>query len=62
MGELDRQILGLFVTRATASDVGPDDFNDFMDHYVSALQRLSDEHPRPMDEPMQKAVGKYCWE
>lgn len=60
--QIDRQILGLFITRAAISDVGPDDFNDFMDHHTSTLQYLSDEHPRTVAERLQKAGGKYCWE
>ena len=61
MRELDQQLLGLFVTRAAISDVPPDEFYDFMDQHVEALRRNSEEHPKTLEERMQKAGGKYRW-
>ncbi|MCT2541229.1 hypothetical protein [Sedimentimonas flavescens] len=62
MRELDRQILGLFVTRAAISDVPPGEFYDFMEQHTEALRRYSEEHPRTLEERLQKAGGKYRWE
>ena len=61
MRELDRQILGLFITRAAISDVPPGDFYSFMEIHVDALQRASEEHPKTLDERLQKAGGRYRW-
>jgi len=61
MRMLDRQILGLFVSRAAASGVEADAFAEFMDNHVSALQRASDEHPVDLDAPMAKGVARYRW-
>lgn len=61
MRELDRQLLGLFVSRAAISDVRTDDFYDFMESHTDALQRHSEEHPRSLDERLQKAGGRYRW-
>lgn len=61
MRMLDRQILGLFVSRAAASGVEADAFVEFMDNHVSALQRASDEHPVDLDVRMAKAVARYRW-
>ena len=59
--ELDRQLLGLFVSRAAVSDVAPCDFYDFMERHIDALQRYSEEHPKPLEERLQKASGRYRW-
>jgi hypothetical protein len=61
MRELDQQLLGLFVTRAAISDVTPDEFYGFMEQHVDALQRYSEEHPKMLEERLQKAGGKYRW-
>ena len=59
MRMLDRQILGLFVSRAAASDVKPAEFRDFLDSHIEALKRYSDEHPVPIDERLGKAGNRY---
>ena len=61
MREIDAQLLGLFVTRAAISDVTGNDFHDFMESHVSALQRYSDEHPVAIDERLAKAAARYRW-
>ena len=61
MCELDRQLLGLFVSRAAISEVSPEAFNGFMESHVDALQRYSKEHPKTLDERLQKAAGRYRW-
>lgn len=61
MRELDRQLLGLFVTRAAISDVPPGEFYGFMDQHTDALRRYSEEHPKTLEERLQKAGGKYRW-
>ena len=59
MRELDRQLVGLFITRAAVSDVSPLEFYDFMDNHVAALQRQCDEHPKTVEERMTKAATRY---
>jgi hypothetical protein len=61
MRELDRQLLGLFVSRAAISEVPSDEFFEFMERHVDALQRYSDEHPKALEERLQKARGRYRW-
>jgi hypothetical protein len=61
MRELDRQILGLFVTRAAISDVPEEAFFAFMDQHTEALRRKSDEHPKTLEERLQKAGAKHRW-
>ncbi|MBR9653553.1 hypothetical protein [Thalassovita aquimarina] len=61
MRELDQQLLGLFVTRAAISDITPDEFYGFMEQHIDALQRYSEEHPKTLEERLQKAGGKYRW-
>ena len=61
MRELDRQLLGLFVSRAAISEVSPDDFSDFMESHIDALQRYSEEHPKTLEERLQKSSGRYRW-
>lgn len=56
---LDRQILGLFVSRAAASGVAPGEFETFVEGYTASLLRLSDEHPRPISERIDKASQRY---
>ncbi|WP_044036442.1 hypothetical protein [Octadecabacter arcticus] len=41
MRELDRQLLGLFVSRAATSEVAPDEFEGFMESHVDALLRYT---------------------
>ncbi|EDZ47600.1 conserved hypothetical protein [Rhodobacterales bacterium Y4I] len=59
MRMLDRQILGLLVSRAAASEVKPQEFPDFVNSHMEALRRLSEEHPTPIDERLGKAIKKY---
>ncbi|MBW0158394.1 hypothetical protein [Sedimentimonas flavescens] len=61
MRELDRQLLSLFVTRAAISDIQPGEFYAFMDQHTDALRRYSEEHPKTLEERLQKAGGKYRW-
>jgi hypothetical protein len=61
MRELDRQLLGLFVSRAAISAVAPDEFNGFMENHVDALLRYSEEHSKTLEERLQKASGRYRW-
>ena len=59
MRMLDQQILGLFVSRAAASEVQPFEFQDFLDSHIETLKRLSDEHPAPIYERLGKAADRY---
>lgn len=59
MRMLDRQILGLFVSRAAASGVAADSFAEFMENHVSALLRVSDEHPIEAQTRLERAASKY---
>lgn len=61
MRMLDRQLLGLFISRAAASGVTARDFSDFMEGHINALQRASDEHPVPLDERIEKVAARYRW-
>lgn len=61
MRELDRQILGLLITRAAISEVTSEEFFNFMEHHTAVLQRSSDEHPKPLEERMVKAGARYRW-
>lgn len=61
MRELDRQLLGLFVSRAAISEVTPDEFDGFMEGHVDALLRYSEEHPKTLEERLQIASGRYRW-
>lgn len=61
MRMLDRQLLGLFISRAAASGVTADEFSDFMESHVNALQRTSEEHPVPVNERIDKAAARYRW-
>ena len=61
MRMLDRQLLGLFISRAAASGVTADEFSDFMENHVNALRLLSDEHPVPVNERISKAAARYRW-
>jgi hypothetical protein len=61
MREIDAQLLGLFVTRAAISDVTSDEFDEFMESHVSALQRCSAAHPVALDERIGKAGARYRW-
>ncbi|WP_297341789.1 hypothetical protein [Pseudophaeobacter sp.] len=59
MRMLDRQIRGLFVSRATALEVQPAEFQDFLDSHIETQQRLSEEHPTPLPERLSKAAARY---
>ena len=39
---LDRQILGLLVSRAAASAVQPHEFAEFLDGHIEAIRRMSE--------------------
>ncbi|NKX37374.1 hypothetical protein HGG70_05420 [Rhodobacteraceae bacterium R_SAG4] len=56
---LDRQILGLLVSRAAASEVQPHEFAEFLDGHIEAIRRMSDAHPTPLAERIGKAAGRY---
>ncbi|MCV6602640.1 MAG: hypothetical protein OIF54_13960 [Cohaesibacter sp.] len=59
MRELDTQLLGLFVTRAAISGVSAEEFAEFMNTHVDALERLTAEHPQPIAERIAKSYAKY---
>lgn len=59
MREVDRQLLGLFESRAAISDVPHDEFPDFMERLVEALQRYNDLHPVDLEERIGKATARY---
>jgi len=59
MRMLDGMILGLLVSRAAASDVGPDDFEDFVDAHSDAILRLSDDNPKSITERIERASKRY---
>ncbi|WP_065326382.1 hypothetical protein [Tritonibacter mobilis] len=59
MRMLDRQILGLLVSRAAASEVQPFEFKGFLDSHIEALKRLSDEHPTSINERLGRADDRY---
>ncbi|KJZ22557.1 hypothetical protein [Tritonibacter mobilis] len=59
MRMLDRQILGLLVSRAAESEVQPHEFAEFLDTHIEAIRRLSEEHPTPLAERIGKAAGRY---
>jgi hypothetical protein len=54
MRMLDRQILGLFVSRAATSDVNGPDFEISMERHVEALHRYSEENPSTISERLEK--------
>lgn len=56
---LDRMILGLLVSRAATTEVPADMFMEFIDSHIASIQRLSDEHPTPIDERLGKAANRY---
>lgn len=56
---LDRQILGLLVSRAAASDVAAEGFSDFLEDHVEALVRQSEDHPMGIAERLAKAAERY---
>lgn len=61
MRMLDRQLLGLFISRAAASGITAHEFSDFMENHVNALQRVSDSHPVPLNARIGKAAARYRW-
>lgn len=61
MRMLDMQLLGLFISRAAASDVPAIDFADFMESHVEALLRSLEEHPVAIGERLERAAGRYRW-
>lgn len=56
---LDRQTLGLLVSRAAASDVSPEDFEAFAHKQVQHILDLSHDHPKPLAERLSKAQSRY---
>ncbi|EDZ48114.1 conserved hypothetical protein [Rhodobacterales bacterium Y4I] len=61
MRMLDRQILGLLVSRAAASEVQPLEFENFLDNHIDTLKRLSDEHPLPVGERILRSTQRYIF-
>jgi hypothetical protein len=61
MRMLDRQILGLLVSRAAATGIDPEEFDPFIADHIAALMRMSCEHPRTIEERIGKAAGKYLF-
>jgi hypothetical protein len=59
MREIDAQLCGLFVTRAAISGVPDDAFEDFMENHITALMRICDEHPAPLEERLAKVQSRY---
>ncbi|MBU3033482.1 hypothetical protein [Tritonibacter mobilis] len=59
MRMLDRQILGLMVSRAAASEVQPHEFAEFLDGHIESIRRMCEEHPVPLAERIGKAAGRY---
>ncbi|WP_264211152.1 hypothetical protein [Leisingera thetidis] len=59
MRMLDRQILGLLVSRAAASEVKPHEFGEFLDGHIEAIRRMFDEHPTPLTGRIAKAARRY---
>ncbi len=59
MEMLDRQILGLMVSRAAAAGIQAGTFEDFVQAHPAKLLALSERHPRALRERMVKAEGKY---
>lgn len=56
MRMLDRQILGLLVSRAAVSEVQPHEFAELLDGHIEAIRRMSDEHPVPLAERIGKTA------
>ncbi|SFS22261.1 hypothetical protein [Yoonia litorea] len=61
MEMLDRQLLGLFVSRAAASGIKTEGFPDFLADHILTLLRASDGHPVELDTRIAKAVARYRW-
>ena len=59
--EFDRQLLGLFVSRAAVSGVAADAFPNFLENHSAALLRYSEEHPVDLESRLEKARHKYRW-
>lgn len=60
MRMLDRQIRGLFVSRAAASEAQPGEFQDFLDSHIETLQRLSEEYAKARSR-LEKAPIDENW-
>ncbi len=56
---LDRQVLGLMVSRAAIAGVGEEGFAAFAKDYALELLRLSDEHLVGLGTRIGKAAGRY---
>ncbi|SLN68761.1 hypothetical protein PEL8287_03834 [Roseovarius litorisediminis] len=59
MRELDAQLAGLLVTCTAIAEVSADDFDDFLENHVGALQRIVKEHPVSVSDRISKAKGRY---
>jgi hypothetical protein len=57
--ELNTLTLGLLVSSAALTGVDADEFEGFLEAHIWALQRLSEEHPVPLVERLEKAKGRY---
>lgn len=58
---LDRQILGLLVSRAAATGIEPKGFESFAVGHIDQIIRLSDEHSKPLGERIDKAANRYLF-
>lgn len=56
---LDGQLLGLFISRAAAEGVPPDEIEAFFTRHAAAIRELSRSHPLPVAERLAKAEGRY---
>lgn len=59
MRMLDRQILGLLVSRAAASGIAPESFDSFIKAHLLALRDASRQHPAPIAERLARSAGRY---
>lgn len=59
MRMLDGMILGLLVSRAAASDLAAEEFEDFVASHMDTILHLSDDHPKSIGERFEKASGRY---
>lgn len=59
MRMLDRQILGLLVSRAAVEGIAADDFDRFLKRHLLTLRETSKEHPAPLPERLAKSASRY---
>jgi hypothetical protein len=51
--------MGLLDSSAALAGVEADGFEVFFESHIWTLQRLSEEHPVPLADRLEKAKGKY---